>query len=339
MEKKSDELLQKFNTNDGPGTSVAVIRDGRIVFNKCYGLANLEEKIPVEENTNFRLASVTKQFTAMSIMILKERGLLSYNDPITKYFPGFPKIGEQITIKHLLTHTSGLVDYEDIIPDASQEQLKDRDVLNLLKTQHGTYFTPGTQYNYSNTGYALLALIVENVSGMDYATFLKKNIFQPLGMDNTIAYENGISTVSNRAYGYSQKKDGSIVFRDQSPTSAVLGDGGIYTSIPDYFKWDQALYGEKLVSKQTLEEAFTSEHLPDGSLTGYGFGWRIDERHGFKLIYHNGGTCGFSTAVRRVPERKLSLVLLTNLAQGNAGDIADEFINWLLSQSSDEDKE
>lgn len=335
MEAKIDELFARFDRPDGPGASVAVIRDGTIVFKKGYGLAHLEEKIPAEKRTNFRLASVTKQFTAMAILILKERGALSYDDPLSQFFPDFPEIGKKITVRHLLTHTSGLIDYENIMPENLTVALRDRDVLELAKSQHGTYFTPGTEYRYSNTGYALLALIVEKVSGETFASFLKEHIFLPLAMNDTVAYEEGISTVPHRAYGYKETEDG-FVFSDQSLTSSVLGDGGIYTSVMDYFKWDQALYTERLVSRATLQEAFSPARLANGTLSQYGFGWRFEERRGTRIIYHNGSTCGFSTAVRRVPERQLSVIILSNNANGKAPTLADELLDWLLSQAAGE---
>lgn len=330
LEKKTDELLRDFDQPNTPGASVAVIRDGRIVFKKGYGLANLPEKTPADDHTNYRLASVTKQFTAMAIMILKERGRLAYDDPVKKFFPDFPKVGERITVRHLLTHTSGVIDYEDLMPSDLTVPLKDRDVLELVQAQQGVYFTPGTEHRYSNTGYALLALIVERVSGQDFATFLSENIFKPLGMDGTVAYEKGVSTVSRRAYGYKQTETG-FVDADQSLTSAVLGDGGIYTSVMDYYRWDQALYGTKLVSRKTLEEAFTPARLADGTTVPYGFGWRLDERGGTRVVHHNGRTTGFNTAVRRAPDRRLTVIVLANRTGEGAEHIADALLDWLLS--------
>src|SRR4051812_2824084 len=200
-ERAIDQLFRDFSGNH-PGAAVMVIRDGQPIFAKAYGMADVEKKVPCTTSTNFRLASVTKQFTAMGIMILAERGKLSLDDKITKFFAGFPKYGEQITVRHLLTHTSGVVDYDDPVPPGTTVQLKDKDVLKIVREHDGTYFPPGTQFRYSNSGYALLALIIEKVSGQTYAQFQKANIFDPLDMSNTVAYENGISTVPNRAFGY-----------------------------------------------------------------------------------------------------------------------------------------
>jgi CubicO group peptidase (beta-lactamase class C family) len=320
-----DTLMREFDKPDVPGASVMVIRDGAVVFKKGYGLADLENRIPATTATNYRLASVTKQFTAMAILILKERGKLSFDDVLTDFFPGFPAYGKTIKIRHLLQHTSGLIAYEDVMPETTTVQVLDRDVLAMMMHQDSTYFPPGTSFRYSNTGYALLSLIVEGVSGMPFAKFLEKNIFRPLGMEATVAYEKGISTVPRRALGYTVRdtaRGPGFERTDQSLTSAVLGDGGIYSSVEDLLKWDQALYTEKLVSANTLREAFTPYMLPDGTNTGYGFGWYIDEHRGLRRIHHGGSTVGFRTAILRIPEKKLCVILLANRASADPEAIA-----------------
>lgn len=325
-----ETVLADYVQADQPGAAVAVIKDDELIFADGYGLAQLEPKTAIKPDTNFRLASVTKQFTALCIVMLKERGLLSYDDPISRFFPEFPEIGQQITVRHLLRHTSGVVDYEDLIPEEQTEQVKDRDVLTLLKTQEKTYFKPSTKYRYSNSGYALLALIVEKLSGQSFASFLKEHIFTPLEMQDTVAYERGISTVPRRAFGF-RAQNGKFVDADQSVTSAVLGDGGIYTSLVDYAKWDAAIYTDKLVSRAALDDIFTPGKLSDGTQTNYGFGWRINQRNGVWVVHHNGSTSGFGTAVRRVPDQKLTLVILTNRADNRVHKLADELIAWLVS--------
>jgi len=192
-EAEVDRLFDSFNGKDIPGAAVMVIRDSRPIFVKTYGLANLEKNIPVKTNTNFRLASVTKQFTAMCIMILVERGKLTYDRTLTEIFHGFPDYGCNITIHHLLKHTSGLVSYESLVPETATEQILDEDVLHIIMSQDSTYFSPGAEYHYSNSGYTVLAMVVEKISGKSFAGFLKENIFEPLGMKNTVAYEKGIS--------------------------------------------------------------------------------------------------------------------------------------------------
>jgi len=312
MTPKIDALFADFNRPDSPGASVTVIQNGTVLLAKGYGLANVEEKIPCKPETNFRLASLTKQFTAMSILILADHKKLSLDDSLVDFFPAFPSHGKQITVRHLLSHTSGLIDYEDIIPAGTTIPVLDRDVLRLLLNQHKTYFPPGSKFRYSNSGYSLLSLTVEVRSGMPFAQFLKKNIFQPLKMNNSLAYEQGFSIIPNRAYGYSASGQ-SFTRTDQSLTSSVLGDGGIYTSVSDIFKWDQALYGTKLVSAECLKLAFEpgslSTDFPDSH---YGFGWYIGNYRGLKEIWHYGETRGFTTRIARFPEKKFTLVILTN---------------------------
>jgi len=315
-----DDLLKDFSGQQ-PGAAVMVIKSGKTVFAKAYGLANLAEKIPCTTNTNFRLASVTKQFTAMSILILAKRGKLSLDDTLTKFFPEFPTYGKDITIRHLLTHTSGLLDYEEVMPKETTIPLSDRDVLWILLQQDHLEFSPGEKYHYSNTGFAFLALVVEAASGQKFAAFLSENIFRPLRMRDSVAYEPGVSVVPQRAFGYVGEGDG-FEFSDQSSTSAVLGDGGIYSSVVDLFRWDQALYTEKLVSKEALTEAFTPHsNKSDFDGSGYGFGWYLGTYRDTKHVWHYGSTCGFATKIERFPDRKLTVIILTNRRGANISGV------------------
>jgi CubicO group peptidase (beta-lactamase class C family) len=307
-----DALFNDFDGAESPGAVVMVIREGKVIYEKGYGMSNVEQKLPCTTSTNFRLASVSKQFTATSILILAEQKKLSVDDPITKFFPEFPAYGNQITVRHLLSHRSGLIDYEDLIPDGTKIQVSDRNALNLVQQQNKTNFPPGSDFRYSNTGYALLSLIVESVSGTPYAQFLKRNIFSPLQMTNTIAYEAGISKVQNRAYGYA-KEDGKFVPSDQSLTSAVLGDGGIYSSVNDLFKWDQSLYTDKILTSKMLKEAYTvASPKTDIADAGYGFGWYVSKHRNNDLIFHRGHTCGFTNVIERYPDKKFTVIILTN---------------------------
>ncbi|MEQ9562595.1 MAG: serine hydrolase, partial [Woeseiaceae bacterium] len=247
-EARVDELFAAYDQPGMPGAAVLVVRDGEAALIRTYGLADVDQGVAIGPDTNFRLASLTKQFTATCIMMLVERGELDLDATLPEVFDGFPDYGNAITIRNQLQHTSGLIDYEDMIPEDFAGQVSDRDALRSMYEVNETYFEPGTEYRYSNTAYAMLAVLVENISGMSFAEFLEQNIFDPLGMDNTVAYQDGISTVSNRAYGYTVE-NGEVSFSDQSTTSAVLGDGGIYTSVLDYFKWDQALYTDKLLPR------------------------------------------------------------------------------------------
>jgi len=327
-------MRQRFPDDKAPGASVLVAIGGEILFLKGYGIADLTASTPITPETNFRLASVSKQFTAMAIMILAEEGKVSYENRLTDLFPGFPDYGTSITVRRLLNHTSGLKDYEDLIPKDQTEQVHDQDVLELMREAPGTDFSPGSKYSYSNSGYAVLAMIVEKASGMRFAEFLKRRIFEPLGMNATVAYEKGVSEVPHRAFGYKEKEDGEgFDDADQSVTSAVLGDGGIYCSVLDYRKWDQALYTERLVPAARLAEAFTPGVLSDDRPTTYGFGWMIGETEGRRLLSHTGSTSGFNTCVRRIPDLRMLVVVLCNRRGNQARELAPEIEKLVLDES------
>lgn len=326
-----DAILKDYGRADAPGASVLVAQDGKVLYRKAFGLADLEERTPVTTATNFRLASVTKQFTATAVLLLAERGKLSLDDPLTRFFPGFAGAAHGVKVRHLLGHTSGLLDYEDLIRPGTTVPLKDRDVLDLVGRQDRLYFAPGSRFRYSNTGYALLALIVEKVSGRSFARFLEENIFDPLGMAGTVAHEEGISKVERRAYGYSEKS-GRFERTDQSLTSAVLGDGGIYSSVEDLWLWDQALYGTRLLPAETLAMAFQAgAPTSDQPGSGYGYGWYVASHRGTRKIWHYGETIGFSTYLARYPDRRLTIILLTNRNDNFLGPTVDRMADVILA--------
>ncbi len=318
-EDKVDRLFDQYS-RDRPGAAVMVLRDGQTVLLKTFGLANVEGREPIRPVTNFRLASMTKQFTAMAILILSERRALSLDESVAKVFPQMPTYAESITIEHLLRHTSGLLDYESLIPDTATVQVLDSDVLQMMLKADSTYFPPGSQYRYSNTGYAVLAMIVEKRSGTSFAEFLRDNIFEPVGMDNTVAFVNGVNTVPHRAFGYKIDEEG-ITFSDQSLTSAVLGDGGIYSSVMDLARWDEALYSESLVRRQLLDEMMTP------GMENYGYGFRIDERDGRRRVHHTGSTSGFRNVIQRYPDDRLTVIILTNRSEPDVAPLADRIVD------------
>lgn len=301
-----DVLMERYE-GDVPGASLLVVRDGKSVVRRSYGQSNLEDRTAATPETNYRIASVTKQFTAAAILLLIQDGKLTRDDLLKKWLPSLPSAVDSVSVTRLLTHTSGIIDYEDVIPAGTVTQLRDADVLRLLEPQDSVYFKPGAGYRYSNSGYALLALIVERASGKSFAAFLRDRIFLPLGMSHTVAYEEGTSTVSNRAFGYTMK-DGVWTRKDQSTTSAVLGDGGIYSSIDDLAKWDAALYDSRLLSDESRRLAFAPHTATDRAGVKYGFGWRITG----ETLWHSGETAGFRNVIVRNPSRRLTVVMLTN---------------------------
>jgi len=311
-----DALMRPY-TGAVPGAAVLVLEDGVPVFRRAYGLADLEHGVGATAATDYRLASMTKQFTAAAILLLAEDRRLSLDDPVRKWLPSLPGATDAVTLRELLTHTAGLIDYEDLIPAGATRQVHDADVLSLLERENRSYFAPGTQYRYSNSGYSLLALIVARASGRDFASFLRERIFVPLGMYATLAYEAGISTVPHRAFGYSPQASG-WTRTDQSLTSAVLGDGGIYSSIDDLAKWDAALYDTRLLSRESLAAAFTPATGTDDREVSYGFGWRITG----ETLWHSGETIGFRHVIVRFPRRHFTVIVLTNRDGGEPYDLA-----------------
>ena len=308
-----DKHLQNLYTKEQPGAAILVARAGVVLYEECIGLADLETKEPITPVTNFRLASVSKQFTAMCVQLLQQQGILTYTDKLSLFFPELGHLGGGISIEHLINHTSGMPDYEDFVPENRQEQVRDVEVLEITAAQSQLLFAPGTQYRYSNTGYVLLALVVEEVSGMAYADFLGKYIFEPLGMSNTLLYETG-KTIPNRAMGYSLSTAGEIVFSDQSTCSATKGDGCIYTSLRDYLKWHEALEKhEAFQLHKTLQSINTL--IEDNLNWRYGMGWFYSKcKNGSLEMYHTGNTCGFSNLVIRVPENQLLIACFSNMA-------------------------
>jgi CubicO group peptidase (beta-lactamase class C family) len=324
-----DSLFAAYTGPSVPGASVVVIRDGRVVVRRAYGMADLEHRVAATPETDYRLASVSKQFTAMAVMLLARDGKLRYDQPVRDFLPELPAAARAVTVRHLLNHTSGLWDYEDEIPEPRTAQLDDGDVLDLVASKDSLYFPAGTAYRYSNSGYVLLGTIVARVSGISFPEFLRTRIFALLGMSATVAHVEGRDTVPHRAYGYSPR-GGSFVQTDQSVTSATLGDGGIYTNVDDMARWDQALYGTSLVDTATLNMAVTPPQLPRGAPTEYGFGWFVDRYRGEKRWRHTGETSGFRNAIQRFPLRRLTIVVLTNRSSGEPEAIAERIADRLL---------
>jgi len=324
-----DDLFAAYTGPAVPGASVIVIQDGKVTVRRAYGMADLERRVPAAPETDYRLASVSKQFTAMAVMLLANDGKLRYDQPVRDFLPELPPGTAAITVRHLLNHTSGLCDYEDLIPESRTTQLNDSDVLALLASKDSVYFPAGTQYRYSNSGYVLLGIIVARASGRSLPDFLRTRIFDPLGMRATVMHVEGSDTVPSRAYGYSPR-GGAFVQTDQSVTSATLGDGGIYANVDDMVRWDAALAGAALVDSATLELATTPPLLPAGAKTEYGFGWFVDSYRGEKRWRHTGETSGFRNAILRFPRRRLTIVILTNRSSGEPLAIAERIADRLL---------
>jgi len=337
--KQLDAILAKAVTSGQPGLAVLVKKEGTVLFEKGYGLRRIKARAPITPHTDFRLASVTKQFTAMSVMLLERDGKLRYESTLTEIFPDFPAYGKAITIRHLLTHTSGLPDYEDLMDQEEKShgkrwspahQIQDEEVLALLEKQTRGKFTPGTSWAYSNSGYVVLGLIVAKASGVSYPEFLKRRIFDPLHMQNTLAYQRGSKEIPHRAFGHSRER-GKLILSDQSSTSATLGDGGVYSNLEDLSKWDEALGKHTLLSATKMQAALTPVKLADGrephwpaqpdgdnlapgKPVSYGFGWFLDSYPGHPRMWHSGTTIGFRNVIERFTTDHLTIVILSNRA-------------------------
>jgi len=319
-----DAILSALKSTNAPGAAVLVVRNGKAVFRRGYGVTDLRSLHGIDESTNFRLASVSKQFTAACIALLVRDGKLHYDDHLTDVLPEFPAYGKPITIRNLLNHTSGLPDYEDLLtaqypntPDDQIPQIHNDGVLKLLEQQTKPKFPAGSKWDYSNSGYVVLAQIVERVSGKSFGDFLHERIFIPLKMTNTLAYEKGKNEVLHRAYGHTKEPSGWRE-TDQSSTSATLGDGGIYSSIDDLEKWDRALREHTLLSEAEMQPALTAVQPTGGPATSpegpvsYGFGWHVEPYKAHKRMWHDGETMGFRTTLQRFPDDKLTVIVLAN---------------------------
>ncbi len=329
FQKALDSLLSSKFSATSAGIAVLVVKNNQEVYKKGFGLANIEKQEAITANTNFRMASVSKQFTAMCIMLLEKQKKLSYEDNLLKFFPDFdPKIGKNIKIKHLLTHSSGIFDYEDLIPQNQKTQILDADVLNLVKSHAETYFEAGKEFRYSNTGFCLLEQVIEKVSEEAYGSFIERAIFRPTGMLNTRLYAKNVQ-IPNRAMGYARNEKGEIVLSDQSITSATKGDGCIYTSLNDYKKWVNALQKNQIVNLEAQLKKINFQ-INTTSQSHYGLGWfnYLNSKKQLEL-YHTGSTCGFSNTVSLIPKNNYLFLFFSNIANNHA---IEKEINDLMKQ-------
>ncbi|MBN1683037.1 beta-lactamase family protein [Candidatus Bathyarchaeota archaeon] len=303
IEKKLDEIFKDYSSNV-PGAAIGIISNGEL-FTKCYGLSNLQNSTLVTPETNFCLASISKAYTAACILKLIEEGKLSLSNCINDVIPDFPEYGRSITIKHLLQHTSGIQETTYHFTKSPDEFLKQ------LRRYEESVSVPGSKYEYSNAGYALLGIIVSMVSGTAFPDYMDKTIFKPLDMSGTVLYLNGYNMVENRSYGYFGK-DGGYKLNDKNDSRLLLGSGGVFSSLIDMYKWDQALYSEKLLTFENLNEAFTPGRLSNGDFFGYGYGWMVANVSGLRLLFHYGDTAGFRNCFVRLPDERFSMIILTN---------------------------
>jgi CubicO group peptidase (beta-lactamase class C family) len=319
-----------------PGVSLAVCRDGKIIKASGYGLANVELGVPVTPETIFQTGSVGKQFTAMAVMMLVEEGKLQLDDRMTKYIPESPSSWKDVTIRQLLTHTSGIADY------GGEEGTMGKGVINFRRdytedeliqafAKMPMDFPPGQNWSYSNTGYVVLGIIIHRVTGEFYGDFLQERIFRPLGMTSTrIISEADI--VPHRSSGYRLVK-GELKNQEWvSPTLNTTADGALYTNVLDLAKWDAALYSRKLVQQSSFEQMWSPVKLNNGKSVPYGFGWDVASRDGHRVVAHDGAWQGFTMSIARYLDDRLTVIVMTNLDSDNAkpGQIVKEVADAYL---------
>ena len=333
---KLDSLFKFYHEQGIFNGTVLVAEAGKVIYQKGFGYANMDTKEKLTPKSVFRLASVSKQFTAMCVMMLKEQGKLDYDDEIQKYLPEL-KDYEGVTIRHLLWHTSGVPDYMDFMPKyfPTDGYLND-DVIKIMAKHHPEReFEPGERFEYSNTGYVMLASIVERVSGVSFVEFIKQNIFDRIGMSSTtIPFgKNQFKEMPNRVRGYDRTEDGGYVDNDYIDYDYDLyGDGGMFSNVIDLFKWNEALYTEKLVKQETLEEAYKPCVFNDGSIGDYGFGWFICTVDGNKIVGHSGSWIGFRTYILRDITNKHCVIILTNIGNRKGTKLYNACYNILMNK-------
>ncbi|MEW6021179.1 MAG: serine hydrolase [Pseudomonadota bacterium] len=325
LEARLDALVGASYKPNEPGATVIVVKDGKTLLRKAYGIADTQGMKPMEAGMVLRLGSITKQFTAVGILMLAEEGKLALSDDITRFFPDYPAKGKKITVEHLLTHTSGIASY------TSRQEYpltmgSDRTVAQMIDSfkNDPLDFEPGTAYRYNNSGYFLLGAIIEKVSGMPYAKFVEQRIFVPLGMKDT-AYEGFERSATAHAAGHTPGPDG---FGRAAPLSMTqpYAAGSLVSTVDDLARWDAAITQGKLLKPASWRRALTSYTLADGKSTGYGYGWQVGQLQGVPTLGHGGGINGFSTYALRLPEQKVFVAVLNNADGGlaNPGIVASK---------------
>jgi CubicO group peptidase (beta-lactamase class C family) len=314
-----DALFASLEGKPAPGAAVLVVRDGAVVHRAAYGFANVELGVPNSPETVFRIASVTKQFTAMAILQLCARGKLRLDDRLAPFFPDFPAAA-QITVHQVLTHTAGLPDFVSV-EEAARLPLESR---------------PGERLNYSNVGYEMLGRIIEAVSGMSYEEYLAENIFRPLKMAHT-GVDSRHRIIPGRAAGYQPDGKGGVSNADYSETGKSPAAGGLYSNVDDLLRWDQALQSGALVKPETLAVAFRPATLNSGRQTGYACGWTVGTHRGLREVGHGGDISGYNAYIARYPDQRFTVIVLSNMTMRpagpipTAGDLAHRIAELLLS--------
>jgi CubicO group peptidase (beta-lactamase class C family) len=348
MEKNTkavDAVFADLARPGSPGCAMAVFRDGKMIYSKGYGLANLEERVPIKPSTVFDIGSTSKQFTAASILLLEQQGKLSVNDDVRKYIPELPDYGKKITILHLLNHTSGLRDYLTLMELAgtnTDSVTTDEDALGIINRQKALNFDPGSEWLYSNTGFFLLSIIVKRASGQSLGEFAAANIFSPLGMNHTEYRDDHTSLVNNRALAYEPREHGQG-FRLDVSYFEQTGDGAVHTSVEDLQKWDENFYSGTVGGKSFLAEIQEPGKLSSGKALHYAKGLFMEDYRGLPAVRHGGSWGGYRAELLRFPRQHFSVACLCNVGNANPEDraekVAEAFLGPLMKPKPAEKKE
>ena len=322
-------VLAHLEQNNIPGGLVAVSSRGRMLYLRPYGLADVELSVPVHDSTVFEIGSISKQFVAAATMLLVEEGRLGLDDPIHHYLPYLPSEWLGVTVRQLMTHTSGIPDYEEIRSyDVYRFRLTPEEVIRIAHSRPMD-FEPGTGWYYSNTGYFLLSMLVERIEGQPLGQVLEDRIFQPLGMTQT-RMADPEEIIPHRASGYWVDKRGELINRPPTETSSTLAAGGLLSSARDLARWDAAIYGDGLLSDASRRMMWTSTVLPDGTDTGYGFGWSLRPYLGLESIGHSGQVAGFVANFARFPEQQLAVIIFLNRYRVSTGPIKEAVVRTFV---------
>lgn len=328
-----DSMLTALYPADEPGAAVLVARDGRVLMRKAYGAASMELGVPLRPEHVFRLGSITKQFTAVATLMLVDEGKVALDDEITEYFPDYPTHGRRITVEHLLTHTSGIQSYTGMPSYVAgmRRDLTPEQLIAVFRDQP-MEFAPGERWNYNNSGYALLGAIIEKVSGMSYADFIRTRIFEPLGMRNSF-YESAEAVVPGRVPGYDRTPEGIIRQANYLSMTQPYAAGSLISTVDDLLAWNRAVAEGRMLKPETWRRAFSAFRLSDGRSAGYGFGWFTGEAAGKPSIEHGGDINGFSSNGLWIPSERLHVIVLSNRereAQRNPDEISRRIAERLL---------
>jgi CubicO group peptidase (beta-lactamase class C family) len=314
-----EALFEHFNEGTQPGAAVLVIQNGQVVFLQGFGYADIDSDVRISAESSFRLGSVSKQFTTTAIAVLAEEGKLNFDDLLTDHIPELDT-WPGVTIRHLMEHTSGIPSYyekgyyENLDQDGPMAKMSE--LVEIMSLYPEADFSPGEKYVYNNAAYELLAIIVERASGVSFAEFLNEKVFSPAGMATATTFSSSRPDIPNRVIGYS-KTDTGYELNDFDVLNDMLGSGGVYASLKDFIAWDSSLYANSVVSDETLAAMYTSAQLGNGKSTGYGLGWRVGTFHGHRRVGHGGSWVGFRTHIARYPDENLTIVVLSNRADGN----------------------